>query len=83
MFEVASYRDPFDWQHVPSVLAVAEVCTHAAVVAIHANIVGEDGGERPLAPVRRVSGVPSWREVLHVTEGSGKRWGRAWRETIV
>jgi hypothetical protein len=83
MFAVVSYRDAFDWQHVPCVLAVAEVCAHALVVAIDANIVGADGGERTLASVRRVSGVPSRREVLHVTEGSAKRWGRAGRETIV
>jgi hypothetical protein len=83
MFAVASYRDAFDWQHVPCVLPVAEVCAHAPVVAIYANIVGADGGERTLASVRRISGVPSRRGVLHVTEGSVKGWDRAWRETIV
>jgi hypothetical protein len=83
MLAVVSYRDAFDWQHVPCVLAVAEVCAHAPLVAIYANIVGADGGERTLASVRRVSGVPSRREVLHATEGPAKGWDRAWRETIV
>jgi hypothetical protein len=83
MFAVVSYRDAFDWQHVPCVLAVAEVCADAPVVAIYANIVGADGGERTLASVWRVSGVASRREVLHVTKGSAKGWDCAWCETIV